>query len=109
MQSPRDMNARSPELASLVAFAERVTTVLDKDDRVRVAWLTGSLATGTADAYSDLDLRVAVLSEDFARIGEWWNELIDNISPCRGYFAHPKHEPNAIQEAIRHASDVELT
>ncbi len=29
--------------------------------------------------------------------------------PCRGHFAHPKHEPNAIQEAIRHASDVEST
>ena len=81
MQPLQDKNARTPELASLNAFRERVTSVLNQDDRVRVAWLTGSLATATADAYSDLDLRVAVLSEDFARIGEWWNELIDDISP----------------------------
>ena len=100
MQPLQEKSVRTPELAPLAAFAEHVTAVLNKDDRVRVAWLTGSLATGTADAYSDLDLRVAVLSEDFARIGEWWDTLIDSISPTVWKRRWPGPPDEAIISAI---------
>jgi predicted nucleotidyltransferase len=38
-----------------------------QDDRVLALWLGGSFATGTADPYSDIDLRVAVPPADLGR------------------------------------------
>ncbi|MGO8950027.1 MAG: nucleotidyltransferase family protein [Ktedonobacterales bacterium] len=38
-----------------------------RDERVLAVWLGGSFATGTADPYSDIDLRVAVPPEDLVR------------------------------------------
>jgi hypothetical protein len=35
-----------------------------QDQRVRAVWLGGSFATGTADLYSDIDVRVAVVPSD---------------------------------------------
>jgi hypothetical protein len=55
----------------LMAFAAHAAAILLQDERVRILWLTGSLATGTADAQSDVDLRAAVRAEDFATVGEW--------------------------------------
>jgi hypothetical protein len=48
---------------------------------VRALWLTGSLAAGTADAHSDVDLRLAVRPEAFGSIGEWWPSLVETVSP----------------------------
>ena len=42
---------------------------LREDERVRALWLTGSLANGTGDDESDVDLRAAVRASDFASIG----------------------------------------
>lgn len=67
--------------AKLTAFAEQAALNLRKDERVRLLWLTGSLATGTADEQSDVDLRVAVREEDFATIGRWWQELCEQVAP----------------------------
>ncbi len=73
--------ARTPGVDSLITFAEQAATALYEDDRVRITWLTGSLASGTADSQSDVDLRVAIQPEGFLQIGEWWHELIDCIHP----------------------------
>jgi hypothetical protein len=59
----------------LRGLAERARAVLEADERVRAAWLTGSLAEGRGDAQSDLDLRLAVAGEVD------WRELVDRISP----------------------------
>jgi hypothetical protein len=60
------------DTGKLTAFAEHAAAILLQDERVRILWLTGSLATGTADAQSDVDLRAAVQAEDFTTIGAWW-------------------------------------
>jgi predicted nucleotidyltransferase len=44
-----------------------LATKLWQDERIRAIWLGGSLAAGTADQYSDIDLRVAVLPADLSR------------------------------------------
>lgn len=82
--------------AKLMAFAEQAALILREDERIRLLWLTGSLATGTADAQSDVDLRVAVRAEDFATIGQWWPELIDHISLT----VWKRHWPGPPDEAI---------
>jgi hypothetical protein len=38
---------------------ERIARYLAADDRVRACWLVGSFATGTSDAYSDVDMEAA--------------------------------------------------
>ena len=45
-------------------LVERVHADLRADDRVRGLWLTGSLATGTDDDFSDVDMLV-VVAEDY--------------------------------------------
>lgn len=93
----------SPEhrhTAKLMAFVEQATLILRKDERIRLLWLTGSLAAGTADAQSDVDLRVAVRAEDFATIKQWWPELLDQISPTVWKRRWPGSPDEAILGAI---------
>ena len=59
----------------LRALASRARAVFEADERVRAAWLTGSIAEGRGDAYSDLDVRLAVDGEVD------WRELVDRVSP----------------------------
>jgi len=93
-------DAGTPAFSALHAFAERAAAALQQDDRVRVLWLTGSLAAGTADSHSDVDLRAAVQAEDFTQIEACWPELIDRIGPTvwRRRWPGPPHE--AITSAI---------
>ncbi len=46
----------------------RIARVLQDDPRVVAAWLLGSLAYGTADAWSDLDLHVIVADAHYADV-----------------------------------------
>ena len=45
-------------------LVERVRDDLLTDGRVRGLWLTGSLGTGTDDAFSDVDMFVLVRDDD---------------------------------------------
>ncbi len=45
------------------ALAERLRQVLDEDERVETAWLSGSYGRGEGDIWSDIDI-VAVVDED---------------------------------------------
>jgi predicted nucleotidyltransferase len=47
------------------ALLARIVEVLEADPRVVAAWLSGSFGRGVADAWSDLDLRVAVEDDEF--------------------------------------------
>jgi len=47
---------------------ERIASLIKEDVRVRGLWAVGSLATGKADRYSDLDLYVLVEREDYERV-----------------------------------------
>jgi len=86
--------------AKLSAFAEQAAVILRKDERVRILWLTGSLAKGTADAQSDVDLRAAVRVEDFATIGQWWQDLLDQVAPTVWKHRWPGPPDEAILGAI---------
>lgn len=84
------------KIAPLKAFAEHAAAALRDEERTRILWLTGSLASGTADAQSDVDLRVAVRAEDFASVGQWWQDLIDRIAPT----VWKRHWPGPPDEVI---------
>jgi predicted nucleotidyltransferase len=56
-QPERDLAAYARQRDDLLA---RIVGVLDSDQRVRAAWLSGSFGRGEADAWSDLDLHVAL-------------------------------------------------
>lgn len=59
----------------------RVVAAVTADDRVRALWLAGSLATGTADAGSDLDLIVTVADDAFDDFAARWREWLAGITP----------------------------
>ena len=48
------------------AFADRLAATLSQDSRVRAVWLEGSLGRGQGDRHSDVDLHVALNTEDLA-------------------------------------------
>src|SRR5271169_2961365 len=56
--------ARAATLAALTAWAEA-------DPRIEALWLQGSLATGQADAFSDIDAYLAVTDAAFDEV---WGE-----------------------------------
>src|SRR5262245_30812590 len=69
------------DVAGLEAFAERAAEALRGDERVVTVWLGGSLAAGTADGYSDVDLRIAVADVAFEAVVADWQALPDRIAP----------------------------
>jgi hypothetical protein len=85
--------------AKLAALVESAAARLYQDDRVRVLWLTGSLANGTADGESDVDLRAAIRADAFATVDTWWQELIDEIGPT----VWKRRSPGPPNEAILNA------
>jgi predicted nucleotidyltransferase len=68
-------------VAGLEAFAARAAEALRGDERIVAVWLGGSLAAGTADAYSDVDLRVAVADDAFEAVAADWEALPAWIAP----------------------------
>jgi hypothetical protein len=83
-----------------MAFAEHAAAILRADERVRILWLTGSLAAGTADAQSDVDLRAAVRPEDFATLEQWWPQMLDQLAPIVWRRRWPAPPQEAIFSAI---------
>ena len=60
---------------------ESLLTVCEHDPRIRALWLSGSLATGTADGGSDLDTLIAVRDEDFDGFAAHWRDWLGSIAP----------------------------
>ncbi len=52
-----------------------------EDDRVRGMWLGGSLARGTADEGSDLDVILAIADDDFDAFAHGWRDWLASITP----------------------------
>lgn len=63
------------------ALLARVVDVIADDERIRGVWLSGSLARGTADAGSDLDLLVAIRDQDFDAFAAGWRDWLATITP----------------------------
>lgn len=60
---------------------DRILEVAEPDDRIRGLWLSGSLARGSADAGSDLDLLFAIKDEDFDDFIDGWRDWLAQIAP----------------------------
>jgi predicted nucleotidyltransferase len=70
-------SSRSATLAALSAFAEI-------DPRIEAFWLQGSLATGRADPFSDIDAYLAIADESFAEV---WAERASLLERLGGALA----------------------
>jgi predicted nucleotidyltransferase len=68
-------------LNRLEAFVEHAAATLRTDERIAAAWLGGSLAAGSADAYSDVDLRIAVDDAAFDAFVADWQSLPQRLAP----------------------------
>ena len=71
-----------------VPFARRRDEVLDRavkllshDERLTAGWLEGSLADGSADPYSDIDLHLCVIDKEWDAIWQSRRDLIGGIAP----------------------------
>jgi predicted nucleotidyltransferase len=56
---------------------ERVSSILHSDERVVAAWLGGSLGSGNADAYSDVDLWLVVKDGDIEGVREGRRQFVE--------------------------------
>jgi hypothetical protein len=63
------------------ALFDRALDLARDDERVRALWLSGSLARGTADAASDLDLLIAVRDADLEAFAAGWRDFLARITP----------------------------
>jgi len=73
-----------PDIPQVQTLARMASGIWDHEDVVAL-WVGGSLATGRADAYSDIDLRVAVRP---ARVSAWRDpDFVALLSvPCVGSY-----------------------
>jgi predicted nucleotidyltransferase len=62
-------------------LVDRVRDDLLTDDRVRGLWLTGSLATGEDDSFSDVDMFVVVSEDVLADYLDGWPSFAEAYSP----------------------------
>ncbi len=63
------------------AFLDRLVAALRADERVLAAWTIGSLARGVADAYSDVDVLIAVRNPDLAALVADWPAFVARLAP----------------------------
>lgn len=73
--------ALAPLPAAYRDHLQRVIDVVTADDRVRGLWLSGSIARGTADPGSDLDLLLAIADGDFDDFVDHWRDWLAEITP----------------------------
>ena len=82
----------SPDLAPdspQFRLIESARAVLERDARVVAAWIGGSIAAGTADRWSDVDLRVAVEESDLPAVLAAMPATLAAIHPVLGWFGRP--------------------
>ena len=68
---------------------ETTRAALERDSKVVAAWIGGSIAAGTADRWSDVDLRLAVAESDLPAVMAAMPESLAAIRPVLGWFARP--------------------
>jgi hypothetical protein len=61
------------------------TAVMEADERVLACWLEGSFAAGAADAWSDIDLHIAVADESWDGVLADRLPMIGRIRPILGF------------------------
>jgi predicted nucleotidyltransferase len=66
------------------AYTERAVEVFKADERVAAAWMKGSLVTGSAGLYSDVDMGLAVYDAQLASFKADRDSLLRSIGPLAG-------------------------
>ena len=66
-------------------FVESAQRVLSRDPRVKALWAGGSLADGSADRWSDVDLRLAVADDDRGAFMADIEDSLQSICPVLGW------------------------
>lgn len=74
-------SALGPLPAGYRELFDRVVSKVESDDRIRALWLSGSVAKGSADAGSDLDLMIAIRDEDLRSYADNWRDWLAGITP----------------------------
>lgn len=67
------------------AFIEEAREVLQRDQRITAAWLAGSFASQTADAWSDLDIHIAVLDSEWDGVFAGRHGLLGGVRQLLGF------------------------
>ena len=70
-------------------FIEAACAVLGRDPRVMSVWVGGSIADGTADRWSDVDLRLAVDEADLAAVVDAMPDTLAAIRAVLGWLGRP--------------------
>ena len=73
--------AEVPFAARRRATIEKAIEIFSTDDRFVAGWLEGSLADGSADPYSDIDLYLCIGENWFESMWEKRREIIERIAP----------------------------
>src|SRR5271156_3112960 len=60
---------------------ERAIAIFSPDARFPAGWLEGSLADGSADSYSDIELHLCVVESAWDEVWNGWRTLIEQIAP----------------------------
>ena len=83
---------RNPDLAPdspQLGLIESARKVLATDSRIVAAWVGGSIAAGTADRWSDVDLRLAVEEADLPAVIDAIPQTLPAIHPVLGLLSRP--------------------
>jgi hypothetical protein len=62
-------------------LVDRAVAILSTDARFPAGWLEGSLADGSADSYSDIDLHVSVVESAWDEVWNSRREVIERVAP----------------------------
>jgi hypothetical protein len=71
----------TPPTGAQREMIEKACAVAAADDRIVAAWLDGSFAAGTADAFSDIDLHCAITDESADWFAGHWSDLARQVTP----------------------------
>jgi predicted nucleotidyltransferase len=73
-------------IQALERLIDEATRLLEADPRIEAAWLEGSIAAGHSDAWSDVDLNVAVRDGDFEGVVAERHEFLGGLGRVLGYY-----------------------
>ena len=94
------------------ALVEALQAHVVRDDRVRVAWLGGSGATGRTDALSDLDPVLATAAKDiegvFEALEAWLRDTVGILERYRFPEPTPHGHPQALYLGDRISDDLAI-
>lgn len=75
------MSDQPPFATRRIALLERIVTLFSSDPRFPAGWLEGSLADGSADSYSDIDLHLYVADDVWDDVWAQRKTIVESSAP----------------------------